>query len=136
MERPVPKMPSRMSTPKIEDTKPSRLIELFWWIVFIVPVIFVWWSTGSIIGVIVLIAIRILIMFIPKFWKKEQIKPKSDPKPTTVRSETVNTRERVLKPYIEEAKQEWYELLKFAKIYDKELEEKNLTAYRKLRGWE
>jgi hypothetical protein len=136
MARPTPKMPTRMSTPKIEDTKPSRLIELFWWFVFIVPIIFVWWSTGSIIGVIVLIAIRILIMFIPKFWKKEQVATQSDREPIIIQSETVNTRESVLKPYIEEAKQEWYGLLKFAKIYDKENEDKNLAAYRKLRGWE
>ena len=136
MARPTPKMPTRMSTPKIEDTKPSRLIELFWWFVFIVPIIFVWWSTGSIIGVIVLIAIRILIMFIPKFWKKEQVATQSDREPIIIQSETVNTRESVLKPYIEEAKQEWYGLLKFAKIYDKEKEDKNLAAYRKLRGWE
>jgi len=136
MARPTPKMPTRMSTPKIEDTKPSRLIELFWWFVFIVPIIFVWWSTGSIIGVIVLIAIRILIMFIPKFWKKEQVATPPNQEPIIIQSETVNTRESVLKPYIEEAKQEWYGLLKFAKIYDKENEDKNLAAYRRLRGWE
>lgn len=136
MPKPIPKMPVRMSTPKIEDTKPSKIIAIFWWIVFIVPVAFVYWSTKSIIGVLVLIALRILLMFIPKFWQKKQVAPETEHKPEVIQAETVNTRESVLKPYIEEAKQEWYGFLKFAKIYDKEQEEKNLAAYRKLRGWE
>jgi len=136
MVRPMPKMPTRMSTPKIEDTKPSKLIAVFWWVVFIVPVIFVYWSTGSIIGVAILVAVRILIMFIPKFWKKKQVVAETDQKPATISPETINTRESALKPYIDEAKQEWWGFLKFAKIYDKETEEKNLDVYRKLRGWE
>ena len=35
-----PPMPRRMSAPKAEDTKPSKIIAIFWWVVFIVPVVF------------------------------------------------------------------------------------------------
>jgi hypothetical protein len=136
MERPTPKMPTRMSKPRIEDTKPSKLIAVFWWFVFIVPVGFVWWSTNSIAGVLVLIALRILIMYIPKFWKKEQVVVKEEsPAPIQI-SENVNTTKSSLSPYIDEAKSEWNGFLKLMKIYDKDKEEKNLVTYRKLRGWE
>lgn len=136
MAKPPAKMPTRMSAPKIEDTKPSKLIAVFWWIVFIVPVWFVWWSTGSIIGVVILIAIRILIMYIPKFWKREQKTDIDIPDSPKLLPETINTSESVLSPYIDEARSEWGDLLKTMRIYDKEKEEKNLDAYRKLRGWE
>ena len=140
MSKPTPKFPTRMSAPKIEDTKPSKLIAAFWWMVFIVPVIFVYWSTGSIAGVVILVGIRILLIFIPKFWQKAKPEPVESISPKMLSasqpSETVNTRAVLLSPYIDEAKSEWDGLMKVLRIYDKEKEEKNLTAYRKIRGWE
>jgi hypothetical protein len=58
---------------------------------------------------------------------------KSEPaKPT----ETVKPKEKTISPYKEELVSEWKWLLKKLHIYDYESEEKNLLAYRKLRGWD
>ena len=131
--KPIPKLPPRLSAPKIEDTKPSKIVEIFWWMVFIIPVAFTYWATNSILAVVVLISIRVAIMFVPKLRKKTVVINPEKP----VKSEAkVITHQNPLTPYKEEARAEWYGLLKFLRIYDKEKEEKNLSDYRKLREWD
>ena len=128
-----------MSAPKIEDTKPSRWIEAFWWLVFIVPVVFLYLSTGSLLYVGILVGLRIVIMFIPKFGKKPVIKEERKPEPAVPllpQSESVNTNYNPLTPYKEELVSEWKGLMKMLHIYDHDAEDKNLVAYRKLRGWD
>lgn len=128
-------IPTRLSAPKPEDRKPSKIIAAFWWIVFIVPVIFVWLTTESLLFVGFLLTLRIGMMFIPALQhggKKEQASQESQ----VVSQQTVNNRISVLLPYKEEAIAEWWGFLKFMRIYDRDKEEKELWNYRKFRGWE
>lgn len=131
-----------MSAPKIEDTTPSRWIEVFWWIVFAVPVIFVWFSTGNLWICGGIIAIRIAIMFVPYLRKKTQEKKPDAPKPVALIPQPINTPtsttsiKDILKPFTDEAVSEWKGLLKMLHIYDHDKENKNLETYRKFRGWE
>lgn len=146
--KPLHSKPIRMSAPKVEDTKPSKIIAVFWWIVFIVPVVFTYFATQSVILPVVLIVIRIVVMFIPSEWIK-RIKPDPPEKKQKFKREPVQISERTieasvkvntikdtLQPYREEAISEWRWLMKKLHIYDYENEEKYLETYRKLRGWE
>jgi hypothetical protein len=54
--------------------------------------------------------------------------PESEPIPPKPKTD-------ILKPFKEELTYEWKWLLKKLRIYDYDEEEKNLVAYRKLRGW-
>lgn len=125
--------------PGDKPKKPSVIIEGFWWLAFIVPMIFAWMVTQSVIIIGVLLAIRIGMIVVPKvFRKKEKPQPQEPTEPDAVSppTATVNTKQDTPNPYIEEARAEWYGLLKFLRIYDKEKEEKNLMDYRRFRGWE
>lgn len=138
IKKPAPALPRRMSAPKIEDTKPSRLIEAFWWLVFIVPVGFLYWTTQSLLYVGILVGVRIVIMFIPKFRKQPEPNPTSKKEtPLLIApAESVNTNYNPLTPYKEELVSEWKGLLKMLRIYDHDKENKYLSDYRKLRGWD
>lgn len=128
-----------MSAPKPEDTKPSRWIALFWWIVFIVPVIFLYVSTKSLLLVGILIILRIGMMFLPWF-KQKPTAPTPEQKVSVPLlappQERIIITPNLLSPVKEELKAEWYGLLKMLRIYDHEKEDKYLEAYRKLRGWD
>jgi hypothetical protein len=135
----INKAPPRMSAPKIEDTKPSKIIAVFWWVVFIVPVIFTYFATQSIALPAVLVIIRIAIMLVPARWIKRDTKEQEKQKPVALIEgslEKVNIIGDVLKPYREEAISEWRWLMKKLHVYDYEKEERYLSTYRKLRGWD
>lgn len=140
--KPTPTMPRRMSAPKPEDTKPSKIIAIFWWVVFIVPVVFSYFATQSFILPVALIVIRVAAMFIPSKWLKRG-KEQEQKKDTIVLIpehtqpvEKVNVIQSILTPCKEEAISEWRGLLKMLHVYDYEKENKYLEAYRKLRGWD
>jgi len=124
-----------MSDPKPEDTKPSKIIAVFWWIVFIVPVAFLYISTQSLLMVGILVALRVGLMFVPYFRGVKGTTPKVEV-PVVEPPASVITTHNPLTPYKDELVSEWYGLLKLLRIYDKEKEDKYLEAYRKLRGWE
>ena len=136
-------MPRRLSDapmPGEKPPKPSIIIEGFWWVAFIVPMIFAWMVTQSWIIIGGLLALRLAMIAVPRIWKKkgkakvEKTEPDSEASPES--PATVKTNQNTPNPYIEEARAEWYGLLKFLKIYDKEKEEKYLMDYRRFRGWE
>jgi hypothetical protein len=85
----------------------------------------------------VIVAIRIGMMFVPGLRhgtsKSESTKTPDFLGPV---QQTVNIAASPLTPYKEELIAEWWGLVKFLRIYDREKEEGNLMAYRKLRGWE
>lgn len=141
-QKQTPAMPRRMSAPKPEDTKPSKLIAIFWWVVFIVPVVFSYFATQSFILPFALIAIRVAAMFIPAKWLKRGKEPEHKTESIvliperTLPVEKVNVIQSILTPCKEEAISEWRGLLKMLHVYDYEEENKYLEAYRKLRGWE
>lgn len=133
--KPSLKLPPRRSSLPPEQTKPSKWIAVFWWIVFIVPVIFTYYATHSVIPAIILVALRIAVMYIPNPWaKKLEQKKETTPAAEPVKAK-VNITHNPLTPYIEEAKAEWRWLMKFLHIYDHESEDKYLNTYRQLRGW-
>ena len=66
------------------------------------------------------------------FLKKAQAQPKTQ----IPIEKTIKEKKDILKPFREELIAEWKWLLKILHVYDYEKEEKNLLAYRKLRGWE
>ena len=137
IKKPVKPMPKRLSAPPPEQSKPSKWIAAFWWIVFIVPVVFTYIATNSFIPPAILIGIRIAAMFIPdRIWKKKAVETKKEPDAPTQPIAKVNVPSGILTPYIEEAKAELHGLLKFLRIYNHEKEDKYLKDYRKLRGWE
>lgn len=110
---------------------------MFWWLVFIVPVIFTYVAFQSIWLVIILVVLRVAIMFIPKIQNRNKTKPTAPAEHKEPEANAnLNTRTSPLTPYIEEAKDEWYGLLRFLHIYDKYKEEKYLGDYRRLRGWD
>ena len=132
-------MPRRLSEGP-EDSKPSPYIAAFWWIVFIVPVVFLWFAFQSPLLVGIVVVVRILIMFIPTR-KKGKEKKKTDtvkiePKPEPVQGKG-NNQSGILTPFIEEARSElgWFKHLFRRYVYDAEREEKYLDDYRTLRGW-
>jgi hypothetical protein len=142
LQKQNPPMPRRMSEPKVENTKPSNVIAVFWWVVFIIPVAFTYLATQSLLLIGVLVGLRIAIMFLPAGWipgsKKKVIEPK---KPEIIKkeiiliAETVNTKQSILTPYKDELISEWKGLLKMLRIYDHDTEDKYLNDYRQLRGW-
>lgn len=136
IQKPIPKAPQRLSAKPIGETKPSRFITVFWWLVFIVPVIFTYVAFQSIWLVAILIVLRVAIMFIPKFRDRNKVKTVVALEPVPEPNANLNTKASLLTPYIEEAKDEWYGLLRFLHIYDKYKEEKYLGDYRRLRGWD
>ena len=57
-------------------------------------------------------------------------------KPQTPTEKPIKEKKDILRPFREELISEWKWLLKVLHVYDYDKEEKNLLAYRKLRGWE
>lgn len=141
IDKPFPKRPRRFSQIQpIEETKPSRLIEIFWWVVFIVPMVLTWIATQSVIIIVILLAIRLLIMVVPMLTNRNKRTKKNHAEEMPIKKEklleSVKSGKNILSPYIEEAKQEWMDFLKLIRVYDKDNEDKMLEAYRKMRGWE
>jgi len=54
-----------MSDAPPENAKPSKVIEIFLWLIFIVPMIFVWLTVQSIPLIVGLLVIRLGIMAYP-----------------------------------------------------------------------
>ena len=123
-----------MSAPKVEDTKPSKWIAAFWWVVFIVPLAMVYLATQSLVYIAILVIVRVAIMYIPKKWFNKETKKPHTQNPVVV--ESVIIKQNPLTPYRDEAIAEWRWLMKKLHIYDYEKEDKYLNDYRKLRGWE
>lgn len=139
----VPKIPHRLSAGPVEEQKPSRVIAVFWWVVFIVPLVLIYVTSGSLLLIGILIVVRVAIMFIP-FGKKDKKKavtvpglPRVDnqPAPAKKTGNSYMPFKTIFTPLIEEAKDEWRWLMKFLRIYDHEKEDRYLDDYRKLRGW-
>jgi hypothetical protein len=127
-----------MSDPAPEDTKPSRFIEIFLWVVFVVPMIFVWLTVQSIPLIVILLVIRLGIMAYPR------LKGQKQPAPVVVadrKKEVVALppapqvyRRTILNVIAEEAVAEWRGLLTFLRIYD-ENEDKFLVAYKRIKNY-
>lgn len=146
----VPKTPHRLSAGPVEEQKPSRVIAVFWWVVFIVPLVLIYVTSGSLLLIGILVVVRVAIMFIP-FGKKDKKKAVKAPAPSSLNTglsalvgspaqakKTGNSYmpfKTIFTPLIEEAKDEWRWLMKFLRIYDHEREDRYLDDYRKLRGW-
>lgn len=133
--------PRRLSSGPIESQKSGIFISLFWWAVFVIPMIFAWVSFNSWQMVVVLLVIRFGIMAIPHFTKKKTIpKPAKEIRntPPSLAPATINTTESILSsiiaPIRDELKSELYWLLRVLRMRD-DREEMNLIAYRKFRGW-
>jgi hypothetical protein len=134
--RPIPKMPPRVSD-KVTEAKKNPFV--VWGLrglqILFVILVFVLSGgnilvTGSILMALIIINVILLLRLLVS---KKNITKKSEPvKPT----ETVKPKEKTISPYKEELVSEWKWLLKKLHIYDYESEEKNLLAYRKLRGWD
>lgn len=141
VKKSVPKIPHRLSAGPVEEQKPSRVIAVFWWVVFIVPLVLIYVTSGSLLLIGILIVVRVAIMFIP-FGKKDKKKAVTAPvhlqsPDTPAPKKTGNSYmpfKTIFTPLIEEAKDEWRWLMKFLRIYDHE-EDRYLDDYRKLRGW-
>ena len=134
-----------MSAPKPEDTKPSVWIGVFWWVVFIIPVVFTYFATQSFYLPVMLVIIRVVMMFIPRKWipfikKEKEVLPA--PKSATIPQQaiqppqTIKNSNPILSSIKDELKTEWKGLLKMLHVYDYDKEEAYLKVYRKLRGWE
>ena len=125
-----------MSDAPPENAKPSKVIEIFLWLIFIVPMIFVWLTVQSIPLIVGLLVIRLGIMAYPYLKGKKQPVVVVEPKKEEVVAPAPKKRSRtIITLAIEELVAEWKGLLKFLRIYDYEKEEKYLEAYRKLMGF-
>ena len=143
----TPPTPKRLSQLPPEQRKPSKIIEAFWWIVFIIPIGFVWVTSQNYLLIGALIALRIGMILVPKYFSKRP--PPTQPQKTTAlavtstqrflpaskaeSSETIKVWMRIFK---DEAQDEWRGLLKVLRIYDHEKEDPATYAYRRIRGWE
>ena len=122
-----------MSDAPPENAKPSKVIEIFLWLIFIVPMIFVWLTVQSIPLIVGLLVIRLGIMAYPYLKGKKQPVIVVEQKKEEVVAPVPKKRSRtIITLAIEELVAEWKGLLKFLRIYDYEKEEKYLEAYRKL----
>lgn len=124
-----------MSDAPPENAKPSKVIEIFLWGVFIVPMIFVWLTVQSIPLIVGLLVIRLGIMAYPYLKGKKQPVAVEQKKEEGVAPAPKKRSRTIITLAIEELVAEWKGLLKFLRIYDYEAEEKYLEAYRKLRGF-
>ena len=123
-----------MSDAPPEDTAPSKLIEVFLWAVFIVPMIFVWVTVQSIPLIVILLVIRLGIMAYPRFKGQKQPVVIVEQKKEEVVFAIPQRRSRtILTVAKEELIAEWKELLKFLHIYDYDVDDKYLETYRKLK---
>jgi hypothetical protein len=138
INRPVPKMPGRLSAAPLENRKPSKLVAAFWWFVFIVPLVFVWFAFKSPLYIGILIGLRIVVMFLPI--------GKAKPVPAATQSQeacggakagdnSLSIKD-ILSLCKDEAIAEWWGLLKFLHVYDRNKEERYYEDYRKLMGWD
>jgi hypothetical protein len=101
-----------------------------------VPVIFVWFAFQSLLLIGIIVAVRLIIMIIPKKKAKATVKATTaSPKESVPEPAKVNTKSGTLTPFKEEAQAEWRWLLKVLHFYDRDREEKYLDDYRRLRGW-
>ena len=125
-----------MSDAPPENAKPSKVIEIFLWGVFIVPMIFVWLTVQSIPLIVGLLVIRLGIMAYPYLkGKKQPVVVVEQKKEEPIAPAPKKRSRTIITLAIEELVAEWKGLLKFLRIYDYEAEEKYLEAYRKLRGF-
>ena len=125
-----------MSDAPPENAKPSKVIEIFLWLIFIVPMIFVWLTVQSIPLIVGLLVIRLGIMAYPYLkGKKQPVVVVEQKKEEGVAPAPKKRSRTIITLAIEELVAEWKGLLKFLRIYDYEAEEKYLEAYRKLRGF-
>jgi hypothetical protein len=128
-----------MSDAPPENAKPSKVIEIFLWLIFIVPMIFVWLTVQSIPLIVGLLVIRLGIMAYPYLKSKKHpvvvVEPKATKKEEPVAPAPKKRSRTIITLAIEELVAEWKGLLKFLRIYDYEKEEKYLETYRKLRGF-
>jgi hypothetical protein len=129
-------MPQRLSAKPIEEQKPSRIIAAFWWAAFIIPVIFTYVAFKSWELIALLLFLRVALMAVQSYTKRKEPKKVKEVKVEPEPDANLNTKGSPLTPYIEEAKDEWYGLLRFLHIYDKYKEEKYLGDYRRIRGWD
>ena len=142
VKKSVPKIPHRLSAGPVEEQKPSRVIAAFWWVVFIVPLILIYVTSGSLLLIGILIVVRVAIMFIPWGKKKKTVgaavhgpAEPVNPAPKKTGNSYMSFK-TIFTPLIEEAKDEWRWLMKFLRVYDHEREDRYLEDYRKLRGWD
>ena len=125
-----------MSDAPPEDKAPSKVIEVFLWAVFIIPMILVWITVQSIPLIVILLVVRLGIMAYPYLKGKKQpavvVEQKKEEPVATIPQKRSRT---IITLAVEEAVAEWKGLLKFLRIYDHEKEEKYLEAYRKIRDF-
>ena len=123
-----------MSDAPIEEKAPSKVIEVFLWVVFIVPMIFVWVTVQSIPLIVILLVVRLGIMAYPRLKGQKQPVVVVEQKKEEVVAPIPHTRSRtILTVAKEEAVAEWKGLLKFLRIYDYDVDDKYLETYRKLK---
>ena len=121
-----------MSDAPPENAKPSKVIEIFLWLIFIVPMIFVWLTVQSIPLIVGLLVIRLGIMAYPYLKGKKQPVVVEQKEENVIAPAPKKRSRTIITLAIEELVAEWKGLLKFLRIYDYEKEEKYLEAYRKL----
>jgi ABC-type bacteriocin/lantibiotic exporter with double-glycine peptidase domain len=123
-----------MSDAPIEEKAPSKVIEVFLWVVFIVPMIFVWVTVQSIPLIVILLVVRLGIMAYPRLKGQKQPVVVVEQKKEEVVAPLPQKRSRtIITLAIEEAVAEWKGLLKFLRIYDYDVDNKYLETYRKLK---
>lgn len=123
-----------MSDAPIEEKAPSKVIEVFLWAVFIVPMIFVWVTVQSIPLIVILLVVRLGIMAYPRLKGQKQPVVVVEQKKEEVVAPLPQKRSRtIITLAIEEAVAEWKGLLKFLRIYDYDVDDKYLETYRKLK---
>ena len=123
-----------MSEAPIEEKAPSKVIEVFLWAVFIVPMIFVWVTVQSIPLIVILLVVRLGIMAYPRLKGQKQPVVIVEQKKEEVVAPLPQKRSRtIITLAIEEAVAEWKGLLKFLRIYDYDVDDKYLETYRKLK---
>ena len=122
-----------MSDAPPENAKPSKVIEIFLWLIFIVPMIFVWLTVQSIPLIVGLLVIRLGIMAYPYLkGKKQPVVVVEQKKEEPVAPAPKKRSRTIITLAIEELVAEWKGLLKFLRIYDYEKEEKYLKLYKEL----
>ena len=122
-----------MSDAPPENAKPSKVIEIFLWLIFIVPMIFVWLTVQSIPLIVGLLVIRLGIMAYPYLkGKKQPVVVVEQKKEEPVAPAHKKRSRTIITLAIEELVAEWKGLLKFLRIYDYEKEEKYLKLYKEL----
>lgn len=125
-----------MSDAPPENAKPSKVIEIFLWAVFIVPMIFVWLTVQSIPLIVGLLVIRLGIMAYPYLKGKKQPVVVVEQKKEDMVTPTPKKRSRtIITLAFEELVAEWKGLLKFLRIYDYEMEDRYMETYKKIKNF-